>query len=65
LITINNVPAIRFYAANYQYNEGWAVAEQETYWQQEDRSTIGKVFLMVGVFAVVMAVVAVVVGFIL
>ena len=44
---------------------GRAVAEQETYWQQEDKSTIGKVFLMVGVFAVVMAVVAVVVGFIL
>jgi hypothetical protein len=65
LITINNVPAIQFYAVRHQNNEGRAVAEQETYWQQEDKSTIGKVFLMVGVFAVVMAVVAVVVGFIL
>jgi len=35
------------------------MAQQETYWQQEDKSTIGKVFLMVGVFAVVMALVAV------
>lgn len=41
------------------------MAEQQTYWQQEDKSTIGKVFLMVGVFAVVMAAVAVGVSFIL
>ena len=41
------------------------MAQQETYWQQEDKSTIGKVFLMVGVFAVVMALTAVGVSIVL
>jgi hypothetical protein len=41
------------------------MAQQETYWQQEDKSTIGKVFLMVGVFAVIMALVAVGVSIVL
>lgn len=42
-----------------------ASSEQNTYWQADDKSIIGKVFLMVGVFAVVMAIVAVVVSNIL
>jgi hypothetical protein len=41
------------------------MAEQQTFWQEEDKSTIGKVFLMVGVFAVIMVLVAVGVGFVL
>lgn len=42
-----------------------ASPEQNTYWQADDKSIMGKVFLMVGVFAVVMIGVAVVVSFIL
>jgi hypothetical protein len=41
------------------------MAEQATFWQQDDKATIGKVFLMVGVFAAVMVVVAIIVGIIL
>ena len=29
------------------------------YWQQDDKSVIGKVFLMVGAFAAIMAIVAI------
>lgn len=35
------------------------MAQQGDFWQQDDKSIIGKVFIMVGAFAVVMAVVAV------
>ncbi|HSC76701.1 MAG TPA: hypothetical protein VLB90_10755 [Pseudomonadales bacterium] len=35
------------------------MAEQQTFWQGEDKSIIGKVFLMVGVFAVIMSLVAI------
>lgn len=41
------------------------MAEQQTFWQQEDKSTMGKVFLMVGAFAVLMALVAVGISFVL
>lgn len=35
------------------------MTEQQTFWQQEDKSIIGRIFLMVGVFAIIMAVIAV------
>lgn len=41
------------------------MAEQQNYWQQDDKSTMAKVFLMVGVFAAVMTCVAIGIGFIL
>lgn len=41
------------------------MAQQANYWQQDDKSVIGKVFLMVGVFALVMTVVAIGISFVL
>jgi hypothetical protein len=41
------------------------MAEQQTFWQQEDKSIIGKIFLMVGVFAVLMTLIAVGISFVL
>ena len=42
-----------------------ASSDQPTFWQADDKAIIGKVFLMVGFFAVTMAIVAVVVSYIL
>ncbi len=41
------------------------MAEQQSYWQQGDKSTMAKVFIMVGAFAAVMAVVAIGVSMVL
>ncbi len=41
------------------------MTEQQTFWQQEDKSIIGKIFLMVGAFAVLMTLVAVGISFVL
>lgn len=41
------------------------MAEQQTYWQEEDKSTIVKIFLMVGAFAVLMTLVAIGISFVL
>ncbi|HQQ63930.1 MAG TPA: hypothetical protein PLF22_10195 [Pseudomonadales bacterium] len=41
------------------------MAEQANFWQQDDKSTMGKVFLMVGVFALLMTGVAVGISFVL
>ena len=48
-----------------QHNAEQVMAEQQSYWQEDDKSTIGKVFLMVAVFAGVMAAVAIGVSFVL
>lgn len=39
--------------------------QQSTYWQQDDKSTMAKLFMTIGAFAGIMAVVAIVVGIIL
>jgi hypothetical protein len=39
--------------------------QDNNYWQQNDKSVLGSVFLMLGVFAAVMVVVAIGIGFVL
>ena len=42
-----------------------ASSEKNTYWQADDKSIISKVFLLLGLFGVVMIAIAVFIGFIL
>ena len=39
--------------------------QNSSYWQQDDKSVMGKVFLVLGIFAAVMACVAVGISFVL
>jgi hypothetical protein len=65
LIMINSPYLIRIYSSQRSFNEGRVMADQGNFWQQDDKSIIGKVFLMVGVFAAVMTGVAIGIGFVL
>lgn len=42
-----------------------AATEQQTFWQQDDKSVMGKIFLTIGAFAGVMVITAIVIGAIL